>query len=119
MRALLTGATGFIGSHLAERLCERGYEVVCLVRPTSDRRWLEGLPVRLVEGNLLDRRSLEPLLRGVQYVFHVAGVTRARTAEEYHRGNVLTTCTLLEAVESAGQRLVLMVVLIISCHAAP
>ena len=58
MRAFVTGATGFIGSNVARALLKRGWGVRALVRPTSDRRNLEGLDVDVVEGDLLDLDSL-------------------------------------------------------------
>ena len=96
-KAVVTGGTGFIGSHLADLLCARGWEVTVVVRPTSDLRWLEGLPVRCVEADLVTGAGLDEALRGADAVFHVAGVTRARTRADYHRGNQRTTRNLLEA----------------------
>ncbi|MCK5138385.1 MAG: NAD-dependent epimerase/dehydratase family protein, partial [Thermodesulfovibrionia bacterium] len=51
MKALITGATGFIGSHLVDELFKRGYKVTCLVRKTSDITWLEGLDIEIIEGD--------------------------------------------------------------------
>ena len=71
---LVTGATGFIGSHVARLLVERGDEVYVTVRPDSSMAALEGLEVKPVRADILDRRSIRRAMRGMQRVFHVAGV---------------------------------------------
>lgn len=96
MIAFLTGGTGFVGSHLAEELLARGYQVRAMVR--SDPKWLKGLDVELVKGDLFDTAMIRQALEGVDRVFHVAGLTRARTQEELDRANVEGTLRLLEAV---------------------
>ena len=58
MKILLTGATGFIGSHIAEILLNRGYDVYCLTRKTSNLQWLASPAVRTVEGSLGSEESL-------------------------------------------------------------
>jgi nucleoside-diphosphate-sugar epimerase len=99
--AFVTGGTGFVGSHLVEALLERGYaEVRCLVR--SDPRWLEKLDVRRIRGSLDDELVLERALRGVDFVYHVAGLTRATGLEPLVRSNVLGTLKLMRAVERAN-----------------
>lgn len=95
MRALVTGATGFVGSHLAERLCADGVETLCTVRPTSSTAWLDGLPVRKVVASLDEPEALP--LGEVDCVFHVAGLTRARTAAAYLAANGEATRRLVEA----------------------
>lgn len=101
MKALVTGATGFIGSHLVERLLAEGLEVVCLVRPTSDRKWLDGLPVTLRTGTLTDGEALRAAADGADYVFHVAGLTKARTRREYLAVNAEGTRRLIDATVDA------------------
>jgi len=103
MKALVTGATGFVGSHLAERLCREGMSVACLVRPTSSLEWLAGLPVERVAGSL-DAPEALPLAEA-DLVFHVAGVTRARSPEAYMAANAETTRRLVEAAVRSGTRL--------------
>jgi dihydroflavonol-4-reductase len=97
MRALVTGATGFIGSHLVDALLERGIEVRCIVRRSSNRRWLTGKPVELVEASLDAPDTLPRALQGVDIVFHIAGVIAARTFQEFLRGNRDATANLLHA----------------------
>ncbi|HUT34607.1 MAG TPA: NAD(P)-dependent oxidoreductase [Planctomycetota bacterium] len=101
MKALVTGATGFVGSHLAERLCREGAEVVCLVRPTSRLEWLEGLPVEKVVGSLEAPEALP--LGEVDWVFHVAAVTRARPPAAYVAANTEPTRRLVEAAARANR----------------
>jgi nucleoside-diphosphate-sugar epimerase len=94
MRALLTGATGFIGSHMAELLVAKGWEVVCAVRTESGLRHLEGACVQLVTLDNLEDWVLhnDP----VDYVIHVAAATRARNYDGYRKANVELTRGLLE-----------------------
>ncbi len=75
--AFITGASGFIGRHLVERLREMGYEVTCLVRPTSQVEHLERLGARLVPGDVTDAESVRQGVRGAELVFHLAGMTMA------------------------------------------
>ena len=91
---LVTGGTGFIGSHLVERLAAKGRAVRCLVRRAGTN-----LPaaVELARGDLETGAGLAEALRGVDTVIHLAGVTKARTVADYHRGNALGTATLLRA----------------------
>ncbi len=100
MRAFVTGGTGFVGSHLVEELLRRGYEVRCLVR--SDPKWLGGLGIVPVRGDLFDERALTEGVRGADLVFHVAGLTRAATPEALDRVNVTGTLNLLAAVRRAA-----------------
>jgi dihydroflavonol-4-reductase len=72
MRALVTGATGFLGSHLARRLCGRGDDVRVLVRSTSDLSRLRDLPVDIVEGDVTDATAVDRAVVGCDQVFHVA-----------------------------------------------
>ena len=69
---LITGASGFVGSAVLRKLIGRGHEVRALVRPSSERRNLEGLPVDIVEGDLMAPETLKPALKGCKGVFHVA-----------------------------------------------
>ena len=98
MKALVTGGTGFIGSHLVEALLQNGVEVRCLVRKTSDLSWLKGLPVELATGDCCDKASLTGTLRDIDQVFHLAGVTKAVRSETYFEVNVKGTENLIDVV---------------------
>ncbi|PAP76410.1 NAD-dependent epimerase/dehydratase family protein [Rubrivirga marina] len=99
--AFLTGGTGFVGSHLAEELLRRGYAVRALVR--RDPKWLEGLPVEIVSGDLHDTDALAAGVDGAALVAHVAGLTRARSQAELDRANVDGTRAVLDAVRDATE----------------
>lgn len=100
----LTGGTGFVGANLARLLVERGYKVRCLARKGSDRRNLDGLPVEIVEGGLLDASALEAGCRGAKYVFHLAADYRiwAPDPTEMYRSNVDGTALIIELAAKAG-----------------
>jgi dihydroflavonol-4-reductase len=104
MKTLVTGATGFLGSHVARALAGRGEDVRVLVRPTSDLRALEALDAERFTGDLRDRASLTRALEGVHRVFHVAADYRlwARDPREIYESNVTGTKNLLEAARKAG-----------------
>ena len=96
--ALVTGANGFIGSHLARHLLERGYQVRCLVRRTSDLSSLDGLPVSVCVGDVRQPESLVAPLQGVHYVFHLAAQLMALSREEFEGTNTRGTINMLEAI---------------------
>ena len=106
MKAFVTGATGFLGSHVARVLAEQGAELRLLVRPTSDQRNIEGLNTDRVVGDLRDSASIEKALSGCDVVFHVAADYRlwVRDPEQMHRSNVEGTRYLLRAARKQGVR---------------
>jgi dihydroflavonol-4-reductase len=104
MTTLVTGATGFVGSHVARQLLSSGSSVRVLVRPTSNLKLLEDLRVERIEGDLRDAASIASAMQGVQRVFHVAADYRLWTAhpEELYESNVTGTRRLIEAAQRAG-----------------
>ena len=96
-RVLVTGGTGFVGSHLVERLLQNGYDVTCLVRNIRHLRWLKDVDVQLVQGDCTQPETLAEAVRGVSHVFHCAGLTKALHARDYYVVNHLGTKNLLEA----------------------
>ncbi len=106
MKAFVTGATGFLGSHVARILADQGAELRLLVRPTSNLRNLEGLKAETATGDLRDAASLEKAIAGCDSVFHVAADYRlwVRDPAELYRSNVDGTRAILEAARKNGVR---------------
>ncbi|MDA8099479.1 MAG: NAD-dependent epimerase/dehydratase family protein [Nitrospiraceae bacterium] len=102
---LVTGGTGFVGSHLVELLLKGGYPVTCLVRHPRRLRWLAGLPVRIVQGDCTDARSLDSAVQEAAIVIHAAGVTKAIRIRDYYEVNQQGTKNLLEACARSGKNL--------------
>ncbi len=102
-QVLVTGATGFLGSHAADLLTSKGYTVTCLVRDPGRLRWLEGKNVRLVQGDCCDPSSLAGAVRDASFVVHAAGVTKALRRSEYHAVNTGGTENLLRACGEQGR----------------
>ncbi len=98
MKTLVTGGTGFIGSRLVERLCQRGDTVVCLARDRLNADVLESVGVRTVLADLTNGIAWKSILADVDIVYHVAGVTRGRSARDYYCGNAVATERILHAV---------------------
>jgi dihydroflavonol-4-reductase len=103
MKALITGATGFVGSALARRLIANGFALRALVRKSSDMRNLAGLECELAFGDLNDTASLKPALAGCDALFHVAADYRlwVPKPDEIYRTNVDATATLMRAALDA------------------
>jgi len=95
-RVLVTGATGFIGSHLVDELLVRGYELSALVRESSDLRWLKGKGINLIHGGLTGKESL-PSLDGFDHIFHLGGATRVLRQIDFYRINRDGTEKLIKA----------------------
>ncbi|MGA2354374.1 MAG: hopanoid-associated sugar epimerase [Terriglobales bacterium] len=106
MLAFVTGATGFLGSHVARALAEQGADLRLLVRPTSDLRNIDDLRADRVTGDLRDAASIEKALAGCDVVFHVAADYRlwVRDPDEMYRSNVEGTRSLLKAAQKQGAR---------------
>jgi nucleoside-diphosphate-sugar epimerase len=104
MKALVTGATGFVGSHLVEALVRQGDEVTALVRSPRKAALLRQLNVRQVAGGLENLEALRQAVSGQDVIFHVAGLVAARDEAEFFRANRDATARLLEAIRDAGTR---------------
>ncbi len=110
MKALVTGATGFLGSHIAERLVQRGDTVRALVRPSSDTALLERLGVELVTGDVEDPASLAPAMDGVDVLYHAAArVTDWGTWSQFKATTVDGTRNVMAAAVQAGVPRVLQI----------
>lgn len=106
MKAFVTGATGFVGSHVARLLAGQGAELRLLVRAGSRRENLAGLPADLVTGDLTDPASLRKGMEGCDAVFHVAADYRLwiRDPKPMYAANVNGTVAVIEAAQAAGVR---------------
>lgn len=105
-RALVTGATGIVGSHLARALLDAGHAVRVLLRPGSDRRALDGLAVEPCEGDVLEPASVQAAAEGCDWVFHAAAVFAyaGQSAEAQTDLAVRGTRHVLQAAQRAGAR---------------
>jgi dihydroflavonol-4-reductase len=106
MRALVTGATGFVGAAVARVLLQEGWEVRALARKGSDRRNLQSIAAEVVEGDLADTTSLARALSGCEGLFHVAADYRlgAFDPQQLYKTNVEGTRNILDAARDAGVR---------------
>src|SRR5436190_1200250 len=118
MKACVTGATGFIGAHVASTLAAAGHEVRVTVR---DRRRLEalaGLEVEPVQADVLDRRSLRRAFAGCELVFHTAGLVASRPKSEVWRVNAVAPRFAVEAAARARVRRVVVTSSVGACGPA-
>ena len=97
-RVLVTGATGFVGGNLVEMLLKRGWSVTCLIRNSGKAQPIRKPGIRLVAGDLSNPAALRDAARGVDTVFHVAGVIKAANRRQFIEANQYGTRRLLEAV---------------------
>ncbi len=98
MNVFLTGATGFVGSHLAEALLADGHQVRALLRTTSNLQWITDLKLDCFYGNIFDPQQLAAGLKDVDTVIHVAGLTKALHNSDYYRVNFEGTKSLIDAI---------------------
>jgi nucleoside-diphosphate-sugar epimerase len=102
MRVLVTGASGFLGSHIAEQLAREGHAVRVLVRRTSDRSFLRGFETEEALGDVTQPESLPAAVAGMDAVVHAAGLVKARSAAEFQSVNAGGTANLLSALNGAA-----------------
>lgn len=110
MRALVTGASGFVGSNVVRELLAAGYEVRALVRPTSNLRALSGLPIEYATGDVLDSPSVRAAATGCDVLFHTAAVFSywGHSEQQLFEVSVDGTRTVLDAASAAGVRRVVL-----------
>lgn len=94
--AVVTGANGFVGSHLVDYLLDQNFTVRCITRKSSDLKWLKDKDVEIINSGLFDKEGLRKAFNGASYLYHVAGVVKSKRPEGYFKGNVETTRSLLE-----------------------
>jgi nucleoside-diphosphate-sugar epimerase len=103
VRVLVTGASGFLGSHVAERLSGRdGIELRLLLRPSSSLAYLQDVAYERANGDIRDLESLVAAVEGVDTVIHLAGLVSALTEARYQEVNALGTAALVVAARQAG-----------------
>ena len=100
MKALVTGATGFIGSHLCEELIRKGYEVACLSRNNSNIKWIESSGVKFLKGDCTILDSLNCVIDEFDYIFHLAGLTKSISKENFFKVNTKGTENLLKKISN-------------------
>lgn len=105
MKALVTGATGFIGSHLVDALIREGFEATCLVRNPSNLKFLSEFNVKLVSGDCTVKESFENAVKDVDYVFHIAGMTKAHCEADFCTANIKGTENIVQAVIENNSRI--------------
>jgi nucleoside-diphosphate-sugar epimerase len=105
MKILITGATGFIGSHLADLLKSEGNEIYCTVRKSSNLRWLENKGFHLIESDFKDNSDNKELFEKMDFVYHLAGLTSAKDYDGYLKGNRDLTKDILELVSKYSKNL--------------
>ena len=99
---LITGATGFLGSHVAAAFIEDGHRIRCTVRATSDTRRLRDLGVDLAQWDVRSAEGIRSALEGIETVVHVAGITRAPKEAQYFQVNATGAGRLAEAAAGVG-----------------
>ena len=103
--AIVTGANGFVGSHLVDYLLTKDFEVRCIVRKSSNLRWLKNKNIIIFDCGLFNKDGIRKAFNGANYIFHVAGVVKAKNEARYFRGNVEATKVLLEVAEEFNENI--------------
>lgn len=103
--ALVTGASGFVGSHLVDLLLSKNYNVRVIARKGSSLKWVKDQLIEIVNCNYDDTEGLKKAVSECDYIFHVAGVIKSKTKEGYFAGNQVVTRNLLDAVKKSNPNL--------------
>jgi nucleoside-diphosphate-sugar epimerase len=120
-KVLVTGANGFVGSHICEALLDAGFDVRALVRKTSDLANIKGLPIQFAYGDLNDTASLPSAVDGVDVVINNAGLTKAIHPDEFERVNAVGTGNILKSIaeHNPGLRCFVQISSTAACGPAP
>jgi dihydroflavonol-4-reductase len=119
LKACVTGATGFVGAHVAAQLARRGDEVRVTVRDRRRLRALDGLDVEVVDADVLDRRGMRRALAGCDTLFHTAGVVASRPHNKVWRANAVAPRIAVEEAARAGVGRVVVTSSVASIGPAP
>ncbi|NPV12038.1 MAG: NAD-dependent epimerase/dehydratase family protein [Ignavibacteria bacterium] len=103
--SLVTGASGFVGSHLVDKLLSLNHQVRIIARKESKLKWVDPSRVEIFTGDYSDINFLRDAVKNVDYIFHVAGVIKSKKKEGYYKGNVEVTKNLLSAVKKENPNL--------------
>ncbi len=104
-RILVTGAAGFVGSHLCETLIKKGCEVVGLIGPACDTQWIKNLDMTFIRGDLTDKKSLLKAVCGINRVYHLAGMLGSANSDSIFKNNFEGTKNLVDAFLESGTKL--------------
>ncbi|MCX7784898.1 MAG: NAD(P)-dependent oxidoreductase [candidate division WOR-3 bacterium] len=104
-KVLVTGANGFIGSHIVEGLLEKKYQVRALVRKSANLQWIKDLPIEIFYGAISNYTDLLKAVTDIDFVIHCAGATKGITEKDYTTANVIGTQNLLKACLEYNQTL--------------
>jgi len=107
MEVLLTGSSGFVGSHILEVLLERNITTRLLLRPTANRQWLRPYldRVRVCDGSITAAETLPAAVQGVTHIIHCAGLTKSYRSQDFYRVNEGGVRNLVAAIDTTGVRL--------------
>ena len=114
--AVVTGANGFVGSHLVDLLLKNNYTVRCITRKSSDLKWLKGKDIEIFDCGFTNKSGLRNAFQNADYIFHVAGVVKSKKPEGYFLGNVENTRVILET--ALGFKDTLKKIIIVSSQTA-
>ncbi len=103
-RILVTGAAGFVGSHLCETLIKNGCEIVGLIGPTCDTQWIKNLDMTFIRGDITDKKSLLKAVCGVNRVYHLAGMLGSANSDAIFKNNYEGTKNLVDACLENGTK---------------
>ncbi len=96
MKVLLTGATGFVGSHIVEELISNKHDIIAIIRKSSNLKWIKDYPVQFEYCSLNDVETLSKIVSSVDVIVHCAGVVRALNWNDYYNTNVIGTQNLVQ-----------------------
>lgn len=94
--SVVTGASGFVGSHMVDYLLSKGHEVRCILRKSSSTKWLENKNIKIFNSGLSDKDGLAEAIKNADYIYHIAGVVKSKTRDGYFKGNVEPTRNILD-----------------------